>query len=366
MQVTLKNITIRELTENFHDNDEGGVTGYGGLLDIRPPYQREFVYNDKQQEAVIDTVMKGFPLNVMYWADKDDGTYEIIDGQQRTLSICRYVDSAFSYKQRAFHNLQQDEKDRILDYELTVYVCSGTDSEKLEWFKTINIAGEQLTDQELRNAVYAGPWLNEAKKYFSRTGCPAYQLAEKYMRGTPIRQDYLETVLKWISGGNIEQYMSDHQHDKDADELITYFTRVIDWVEELFVHQARDGKPRREMKGLPWGEFYNKYKNRTYDPVKIEEEVSRLMQDEDVTNKRGIYHYVLSGEEKHLNIRAFTPRQRREAYERQNGICPVCNNHFEFEDMEADHITPWHLGGKTESANCQMLCKADNRKKAGK
>src|SRR5690554_6759538 len=193
MEINLKNITIRDLVKDYKNNPDGGVSGYGGLLDIRPPYQREFVYNDKQREAVIDTVKKGFPLNVMYWAVRDNGDFEIIDGQQRTISICQFVNSDFSYKDRYFHNLSDDEQEKILDYELTVYECSGTDSEKLEWFKTINIAGEELTDQELRNAVYHGSWVTDAKRYFSKSNCPAYQIGSRYLRGTPIRQDYLET-----------------------------------------------------------------------------------------------------------------------------------------------------------------------------
>ncbi len=209
MEVRLKDITVRELVKDYQDNEENGVVGYGGKLDIRPPFQREFVYNDKQQKAVIDTVSKGFPLNVMYWAVRDNDEekpFEIIDGQQRTLSICKYINSEFSFKDLYFHNLEEDQKEKILDYKLTVYVCEGTDSEKLEWFKTINIAGEELTDQELRNAVYHGSWVTDAKRYFSKTGCPAYQIGSDYMNGTPIRQDYLETVIKWISENKIEGY----------------------------------------------------------------------------------------------------------------------------------------------------------------
>jgi len=199
MDIDLKNITVRELVDSYQDNQEAGVVGFGGKLNIRPPFQREFVYNDKQREAVIDTVTKRFPLNTMYWAVTDDG-FEIIDGQQRTVSLCQYVDGVFSYKDRYFHNLQQDEKEAILDYKLTVYRCQGTDSEKLDWFRTINIAGEKLTDQELRNAVYAGTWTADAKRYFSKTQCAAWQLADKYMTGSPIRQDYLETAISWING----------------------------------------------------------------------------------------------------------------------------------------------------------------------
>ena len=359
MDIELKNITVRELVESYQDNQEAGVVGFGGKLNIRPPFQREFVYNDKQREAVIDTVTKRFPLNTMYWAVTEEG-FEIIDGQQRTVSLCQYVDGVFSYKDRYFHNLQHDEKEAFLDYKLTVYWCQGTDSEKLDWFRTINIAGEKLTDQELRNAVYAGSWTADAKRYFSKTQCAAWQLADKYMTGSPIRQDYLETVISWMNDGNIEGYMATHQHDKNANPLWLYFQSVIGWVKVTFP------KYRKEMKGIAWGNLYNVFKNHELDPQTLESTISRLMEDEDVTNKKGIYFYVLDGKEKHLNIRAFSNNQKREAYERQKGECPVCKEHFEINEMEADHITPWHSGGKTDAKNCQMLCKEDNRRKSGK
>src|SRR5437016_5973986 len=197
MQIELKPITVRELSNGYEDNSEGGVVGYSGKLDIRPPYQREFIYKDKQRDAVIDTITKRFPLNVMYWSVREDGNYEVIDGQQRTISFCQYVEGDFSVNGRYFHNLQTDEKEQILDYQLMIYLCTGTDSERLDWFKTINIAGEKLTDQELRNAVYHGPWTANAKVYFSKTSCPAYQIASDYVDGSPIRQDYLETANDW-------------------------------------------------------------------------------------------------------------------------------------------------------------------------
>jgi hypothetical protein len=360
MKIELKEITVRELVEGYQDNAEQGVVGYGGRLDIRPPYQREFIYKDKQRDAVVDTVTKNFPLNVMYWAVREDGNFEVIDGQQRTISICQYVSGEFSFKGRYFHNLQKDEQEQILDYKLMVYLCSGTDSEKLKWFQTINIAGEKLTEQELRNAVYAGSWVSDAKRYFSKNGCAAYQIGKDYLNGSPIRQDYLETVIDWISKGNIESYMATHQHDPNANEIWLYFQSVINWVKATFP------KYRKEMKGVAWGLLYNEFKDAKLDHKKLETEIAKLMQDEDVTNKKGIYEYVLTGKEKHLNIRAFSENQKREAYERQQGICVVCKKHFEFNEMEADHITPWHLGGKTIAENCQMLCREDNRRKSGK
>lgn len=360
MNIELKEITIRELTKGYEDNDENGVIGYDEKLDIRPPYQREFIYKDRQREAVIDTITKNFPLNVMYWAVREDGNFEVIDGQQRTISICQFVVGDFAYKNRFFHNLQKDEQEQILNYKLMVYLCSGTDSEKLEWFKTINIAGEKLTEQELRNAVYSGSWVSSAKPIFSKRNCPAFGLASNYINGSPDRQEYLETVIKWISNGNIEVYMSNHQHDPNANEIWLYFQSVISWVKATFP------KYRREMKGIGWGFLYNEFKTQNFDHKKLEEEISTFMQDEDVTNKKGIYEYVLSRKEKFLNIRAFTDNQKREAYERQNGICIKCEIEFELNEMEADHITPWHGGGQTSAENCQMLCKNDNRIKSGK
>lgn len=360
MKIQLLEVTVRELAAGYADNDEGGVVGYGGKLDIRPAYQREFIYKDKQRDAVVNTVRKNFPLNVMYWAVREDGGYEVIDGQQRTISICKYVDGDFAFENRYFHNLQSDEQQQILDYKLMIYSCSGTDSEKLEWFRTINIAGEKLTEQELRNAVYSGPWVTDAKRYFSKTNCAAYNIGGDYLQGTAIRQDYLETVISWISDDDIEGYMAKQQLKPNANELWLFFKSVIDWVQATFP------KYRREMKGVDWGVLYKQFKDKEFDTKALEAEVRELMEDEDVTRKSGIYAYVLTRKEKHLSIRAFTDKQKREAYERQAGICPVCGEHFEIQAMEADHITPWHEGGKTNAENCQMLCKEDNRRKSGK
>ena len=359
MNIELTEITVRDLTDGYADNAEAGVLGYGGELDIRPPYQREFIYKDKQRDAVIDTVRKDFPLNVMYWAVRDDGHYEVIDGQQRTLSVCQYVNGDFSIKGLAFHNLQDDQQQQILDYKLMVYFCSGTASERLEWFKTINIAGEELTDQELRNAVYAGPWTADAKRYFSKTGCPAYGIASNYLKGSAIRQDYLEAAIDWHSQRKIEEYMSQHQHDENATPLWHYFQSVINWAKATFPNY------RKEMKGVEWGHLYNQFQGKPFDTDKLQKQVAKLMMDEDVTRKSGIYSYVLDGDERHLSIRTFSENNKREAYERQKGICPKCNKRFELDEMEADHITPWREGGKTTAANCQMLCKEDNRRKSG-
>ena len=360
MKIELKEITIKELSKDFLDNQEEGIVGFNGKLDIRPPYQREFIYDDKQRSLVIDTVFKNFPLNVFYWAVKKDGFYEIIDGQQRTISICQYVSGDFAYEDRYFANLQDDEQERILNYKIMVYFCSGTDSEKLEWFKTINIAGEELTDQELRNAVYSGTWVSDAKRYFSKTGCPAYAIASDYISGSPIRQDYLETAISWISDKDVEGYMGIHQDDPIAIDLWNYFQSVISWVDASFVNK------RKFMKGVSWGELYNEFQNKKINPEKIEEEIAQLVLDDDVTNQKGIYPYVLTRNEKHLNIRAFTDAMKQKVYELQKGICVDCKEKFSLSEMEADHITPWHAGGKTSEENCQLLCKDDNRRKSGK
>ena len=361
MKIKSLDLTVRELVKNYSDDGEGGVTGYGGKLDIRPSFQREFIYKDKERNAVIDSILKGFPLNVMYWSDRENGEHEIIDGQQRTISIAQYVDGDFSFNNQYFHNLPSDKQDLIWDYKLMVYVCTGTDSEKLEWFKTINIAGKVLTNQELRNAVYAGTWLSDAKRYFSRNGCAAYQIGNAYVKGSPIRQEYLETAIKWISEGSIEDYMGRHQHDKNALPLWEYFQSVINWVESTFT-KARP----KIMRGVDWGLLYNTFKDADLDPDEIEQETARLILDDDVTEKKGIYPYILTRGEKHLNIRAFSEGMKQKVYEKQSGICVICDDEFTIKEMEADHITPWSEGGKTNEDNCQMLCKRCNREKSAR
>jgi len=363
MEITLKEITIGELTAGYADKQDEGVVAYGGRLDVRPPYQREFVYGESERMAVIDTVTQNFPLNVMYWAVRGDGTYEIIDGQQRTISICQYVASDFAYDMRYFHNLRADEQKQILNYKLTVYLCQGTDSEKLKWFETINIAGKELTKQELRNAVYSGSWVSDAKRYFSKNGCVAYQIGSKYLNGSANRQEYLETAICWISKGNIEVYMANHQHDANALALWQYFQSVITWVEGTFAHTP---DRLRIMKGVDWGTLYDEFHEKVIDAQAIEQEIKRLILDDDVTNKKGIFAYVLTRKEKFLNVRAFSESQKMAAYERQQGICPVCHGHFDYTQMEGDHITPWVEGGRTVAENCQMLCRDCNRHKSAK
>lgn len=369
MEIELREITIADLVDGYNDSGDEGVVGYGGRLDIRPRYQREFVYEGAQRDAVIDTVSKGYPLNVMYWAVRADGNFEVLDGQQRTLSICRFVKGKFSCKNlfgmerpRGFHNLQDDEQAKVLGYPLMVYQCTGSESEKLEWFKTVNIAGLELTNQELRNAVYAGSWVSDAKRYFSKTNYGAHGLGGDYVKGRPNRQELLEIGISWLAGGgeNIDAYMGEHQHDQSAEPLWEHFRAVIEWVQAVFP------KYRREMKGLDWGGFYARYKSAQLNAEELEARIVALMQDDDVTKKSGVYAYLLTDEERHLNIRAFTQSQKRAAYERQRGKCKTCQKEFHLGEMEADHIRPWHENGKTIPENCQMLCRDCNRQKGGK
>ena len=299
MRIQEHKVTVREVAEGYFNSAEEGVVGYCNNLDIRPKYQREFVYKDKQRDEVIRTVVKGLPLNVMYWVDRgeqyednpDEPRYEVLDGQQRTISLCE----------------------------------------------------------------------SDAKRYFSKTGCAAGRLADNYMRGSSIRQEYLETAISWAAAAEnktIEGYMAEHQHDPTAQALWSYFRSVIEWVQSIFA------EPRREMKGLPWGLFYNQHHKRVdLDPKILEDRVSELMSDEDVTRKAGVYEYLLTGDEKVLSIRAFDKRDARAAYERQKGICPICKKHFKIEEMHADHINPWSRGGHTTPDNCQMLCRDCNLKK---
>lgn len=365
MQISLRNVKVSELTADYKDSGDEGVCGFGGRLDIRPAYQREFVYDDKKRNAVIETVCKGFPLNTMYWAVAGDDAFEVMDGQQRTISVCQYVTGEFSVdiegSPRFFVNLTPDRKQQILDYELSIYLCDGTEDEKLKWFEIINVAGLELKPQELRNAIYTGPWLAHAKTWFSKRNAPAIALGGHLLNGTPNRQAYLETALDWMSKGHIKDYMAAHQHDANANPLWTYFKNVIDWVNLTFPHY------RSHMKGVAWGPLYDRFGNKQIDTGALEAEVTRLMRDEDVTKKSGIYDYVLSGDERALSIRAFTENMKREAFESQGGICPRCppeTGAWTLAEMEADHITPWSKGGKTIAANCKMLCKQHNREKS--
>lgn len=377
MKIQPHNISVRDLIEAYQDNGEGGVAGYGGKLDIRPPYQREFVYKDAQRTAVIHTVRSGYPLNVMYWADHRDGTYEVMDGQQRTISLGQYAAGKFSCDfgngPKYFYNLTPDEKNQLLDYELFVYVCDGTDSEKLDWFQTINIAGEKLSNQELRNAVYHGSWLADAKKWFSRVNGPGDAVGLNYVSVKTVRQELLERALEWIilrdGLDTVKDYMALHQKDPNATDLWSYYQNVVQWAKSTFPVK------RSHLSSVDWGKLYHQHGSTFPDGNALENRVAALMADEDVQKKPGIYPYVLDGDVRHLNIRAFTPNQKREAFERQKGLCASgthCRTpsnsdgqeRFELSAMEADHIKPWSKGGHTVPENCQMLCVPCNRQKS--
>lgn len=373
--MTIKQIevTVGEIAEGYVNNEEQGVRGYGGRLDIRPAYQREFIYNDREQQAVITTVLKGYPLNVMYWvrrSDDADCPYEVMDGQQRTLSLCEYVANKFSYEFKAFVNQPKDIQKRILDYRLTVYVCEGEPSEKLEWFKTINIAGKPLNEQEINNAVFAGPFVSDAKRHFSKSNCGAYRLGRDLVNGTPIRQDFLKKALEWMADHETRLgkpqssvgYMATHQHDPNANNLWTYFQNVLNWAQTNFDMK----RFRKIMKGLDWAMLYDRFGTETLDTAALGRRISQLMIDSEVERKSGIIPYVLTGDEHCLDLRTFPDDMKLAVWERQNHVCPLCHKEYDLEFMEGDHITPWRDGGRTTEDNCQMLCRECNRRKGSK
>lgn len=376
MDILERKIPVRDIIEDYVDesNTEGPIVGYKGNLNIRPAYQRNFVYNTEQSRKVIETILNGFPLNIIYFVSDDDKKYELLDGQQRIISIAKFYEGDFSIKREEnyffFKNLTKEEQETFLNYPLNIYVCmNGTDREKLDWFEVINTAGEKLNPQEIRNAIYHGTWCSDAKKYFSKRNGPAVSLGEKYMSGDANRQDYLETIIKWISNNDIVNYMAKHQHDETANELWTYYRKIIDWINLLFV----DYYPK--MKGLAWGELYNKYAKNDYNSDKIAIEVKELYEDPYVTDKSGIFEYVLTDHSveklKLLNVRVFDDKVKQITYNKQKGICPICKSAgidrvYEINEMEADHITAWSKGGSTEAENCQMLCQTHNRAKGNR
>ena len=364
MTIELKNIAVRDLFAGYNDDIEtGAIVGFGGKLNIRPKYQREFVYKEEQRNKVIDTVMKGFPLNVFYWVKNKDDDFELLDGQQRTISICQYLNGDYSVNSLYFYNLPKDKQEQILNYELMVYWCSGTDSEKLDWFQVINIAGEKLSPQELLSAIYSGTWATSARKYFSHSrsasSCPAYQLASQYMTGDVVRQEYLATAISWINNGKIREYMAAHQHDPNANALWNYFNAVINWVESTFIVY------RPLMKGVDWGYLYNNFKDNVIDTAELESRIKALLEDEEtITATKGIYYYVFDGDEKHLSIRAFDKATKTAVFEKQNHKCKKCGKEISFSEAQADHITPFAKGGRTIAENCQILCADCNRRKS--
>lgn len=376
MKITPIQVTVADLTKNYKDDGDGGVFGYDDKLTIRPSFQREFVYKDQQRNAVIDTVRRGYPLNVMYQSKTGDDTYEVLDGQQRTISIGQYINKDFPINidgnDKFFHNLTKDEQQKILDYELTIYICEGTESEKLEWFKTINIAGETLTAQELLNATYTGAQLADAKNYFSKRNCVAAKMAEGYLKGNPIRQEYLEKALSWIADrdglASGQLYMAKHQHDADANDLWLYFQAVINWAKMIFPTK-RKGITDVQDQGI----LYNRYHEKTYNTNDLEKDIQKLLIDDDVTKSSGIIPYVLSDrtahDERKLSLRTFTEAQKMRVYEKQGHKCPYCvkngiDKEYAFEEMQGDHIIPWSQGGHTTEDNLQMLCQKCNNDKS--
>ena len=382
MKITEHKVKIKDLVQDYCEDDTTSrVVAWGGKLDVRPEYQREYVYGEGQRDAVINTVMQGFPLNIMYWVDRQDGTYEVLDGQQRIISLCRYYQNAFSvkvpsatggYNPTNYPNLPDGDQTnpepytqaQFLEYELVVYICEGTDKEKLDWFQVINIAGETLEKQEILNALYHGPWLTDAKSAFSRRNCAAYKNYGKYLNGDYIRQKYLETAFAWASDAEgvegkeaIRLFMQKHRTDANANDLWKYFEDVFAWVKKNF------GSYDKSMKGVSWGLLYNAHKDDNLDPSALRAKVKTLLADAEVQKKSGIYEYLLTGEEKTLNLRAFSQDEKLTMYHAQNGKCAICGKPYNFENMDGDHVMPWSKGGKTTLANGQMLCKTCNLKK---
>ena len=375
MKINMVKVPVKELIQNYSEDDQTSrVRAWGGKLDVRPEYQREYVYSDDKRDAVINTILKGFPLNIMYFVDRKDGTYEVLDGQQRIISICRYAMNQFSVKipsaSGGFNtvnrpNLFDEDAKKFEDYELQVYICEGTDKEKLEWFQIINIAGEELETQEIRNAIYHSAWLTDAKSLFSRRNCVVNKKYGKYLSGDYIRQKFLETAFTWhadyegITGKDaVVDYMQQHRQDKNADELWRYFESVFDWVESTF------GKYDKTMKGVKWGLLYNQHKDDKLDVGDIQKRIPELMADKEVQKKSGIYEYLLTGEEKVLSLRTFDEDEKLTMYHRQGGKCAICGKPFDIKDMHGDHVKPWSKGGRTTIDNGQMLCVTCNLAKS--
>ena len=383
MKINLMKLKVRDLVQGYNEDDATSkVSAWGGNLDVRPEYQREYVYDDKQRDSVINTVLHGFPLNIMYFVDRGENAegarYEVLDGQQRIISICRFKsNSAVSVKLPAptggynivnYPNLFDEFQEAFLNYELQVYVCEGTEKEKIEWFEVINIAGEKLEKQEIRNAVLHSAWLTDAKSAFSRRNGAANKKYGKYFSGDVIRQKYLETAFRWNADAEgfqdkdtesvIRQYMMKHSSDKNANALWKYIEDVFNWVEKTF------GKFDKTMNGVEWGYLYNKHKDDSLDPADIQKQIAKLMADDEVQKKSAIYEYVLTGEKKVLNLRSFSERDKITMYNRQKGLCAICGKPFDIKDMRGDHVVPWSKGGVTDISNGQMLCVTCNLAKS--
>lgn len=381
MEIKKCAITVRELCEGYVNDSEidieQGVYAYNGKLCVRPAFQRSFVYNPKQENAVIDTALKGFPLNIMYWVDNGDGTYDCLDGQQRTISLCNFVDGVSSFnapwifdnKKLYMHTLERvnpDLAEDFLNYELEVYICKGTKAEQMEWFRTINIAGEELYPQELRNASYVSKWLTDAKRYFSKANgsttakCPAERIGGQYTNKNANRQEILAQVIGWKIGStedaDICQYMEDHINDPDASDLWNYFNDVINWINEVF-----PGTYDKGMASVNWGYLYNNFADEDLDPDEISAKFDELIdfkasKELDVSVAK-IVEYCITRDEKLLKHRQFSEAQRAALYNRQNHICPDCGQHYLKAEMHAHHVVPWYNGGMTDLSNGVMLCK---------
>lgn len=387
MKTILKtDLTVRDINEGFVYNEyEGkGLFGWGGKLTIQPEYQRNYIYADgKRDVAVIDSLLKGYPLGLLYFVKVGEDKYEILDGQQRVTSFGRYITSKFAIKdehgmEQYFDGLAKDLQDKILDSQLTIYICEGEESEIKEWFKTINIVGVPLNNQELLNAIYSGPFVTLAREEFSNSNNANIQKWEAYIKGNVNRQDFLATALDWVSKGNIDKYMSQHRFDTNINELKTYFNSVITWASTVFKDVKSD------MKGLEWGRLYETYHSNSYDPNKVSEKLCKLYADPQVQDTKGICEYILGGckDTKLLNIRVFDDNTKRVVYEKQTqdakskGIsnCPLCalghdntkDKIWQLKEMDADHVTAWSKGGATDIDNCQMLCQTHNRSKGNK
>ena len=382
----LTDLTVDDICRGFVYNElEGkGLFGWDGKLVIQPEYQRNYIYADgKKDVAVIDSLLKGYPLGLIYFVKVGDDRYEVLDGQQRITSFGRFVRGKFPVVDAEgmphyFDGLNAEEQGRILGSKLTIYVCEGAETEIKEWFKTINIAGVPLVEQELLNAIYSGPFVTAAKEVFSNSGNSEMQKWKCYVAGDEQRQKILETALKWVSGGEVQDYMGRHRFDKDCRELKAYFTSVIDWIDGVF-KGVKD-----EMCGLEWGRLYETYRKTAYNPEKVWQRVEELYGDEFVTDRRGIFEYVLGGEKEArlLNVRVFSDKEKKQVYARQTadaekrGVsnCPLCavgheasaKRIWKIGEMDADHVTAWSKGGATDISNCQMLCKTHNRVKGNR
>lgn len=377
MKITTRYVTIRQLSRNYIDQGDDGVFTYNPenkpepLLVCRPSYQRAFVYSTEESVDLMKSIINGFPIGLFYWIvikNDPDHNYELMDGQQRTISICSYIHGDYAVNNKFFYNLTDDEKKEILDYKIMVNVCDGNESERIQWFEIVNKAGEPLTKQELRNAVYAGPWLTDAKLFFSKPGGPAVKRGDGYVNtGKVNRQELLEKALKWIcyrdGYKDVREYMSKHQLDDDAQDLWMYYQDVVDWAKKLF-----PDVPKKLLTSQDWGRLYHEYNDQSYNPNELKKQIDELVEDDDVTSASGIVPFVLSdrtvADQKLLHIRDFSHRDKLRKYKEQKGICPICGKHFEFSEMDGDHIVAWSDGGRTEYSNLQMLCKHDNEVKS--